>query len=92
MQKVNKNGISPFPWIFVFSSQEIAVKNYCSLKSDEDYRHGEKALVFTYMVMKERKVWSCFYTGLWALLLALKSKAKGGPCLHIFKMFLLLSH
>jgi hypothetical protein len=77
MQKVNKNGISPFPWIFVFSSQEIAVKNYCSdLKSDEGYRHGEKALAFTYMVMKQREVWPCFYAGLWALFWRSKAKQR----------------
>jgi hypothetical protein len=85
MQKVNKNGISPFPWIFVFSSQEIAVKNYCSdLKSDEGYRHGEKALAFTYMVMKQREVWPCFYAGLWALFWHSKAKQSKGWSLFAY--------
>jgi hypothetical protein len=65
-------------------SRDSSKKLLYSLKKQGCYRHGEKALVFTYMVMKARKGWSCFYAGLWPLSFGTQKQSKEGWSLFAY--------
>lgn len=83
-----------FPPFLLLFSQEITVNNYSYSHTVRKARRGatdmERKLSFSPIrSWKQGKYGLVFTLVFGSPPLALKSKAKGGPCLHIFMMFLL---